>query len=312
MSLYNEMRPKTFEEFIGNKGVVSSLKNMVEEGNLPGVILFHGTHGSGKTSLARMLPSYFNTSKQDIKELDIGAIRGIDSIRELREQTITKPFASEFKFYILDEFHAASSDAKTAALKWLEDVPAHVKIILCTTEMQKLPGTIKSRCVPFKLVPLSDKEMGTLLSRTCKKLKLAGMDSGILSRIIEISEGVPRQALVHLESVISLSPEKAINVLSSVFTESEDLKSLFNCLLKKTSWADYCKVIKNLKEEPETIRRAVLGYMTAIMLNQINGKQRFLNKLAAIMEIFSINWYDSGRSGLVRACYEVHCLDESI
>ena len=68
--------------------------------------------------------------------------------------------------------------------------------------------------------------------------------------------------------------------------------------------------VKNLKEEPETIRRAVLGYMSAIMLNQINGKKGFLNRLAAILEIFENNWYDSGRASLVKACYEVCCLGE--
>lgn len=310
MNLYNKIRPTKLEGIIGNKAVVSAIKEMIETENIPSVILFHGCHGSGKTTLARMIPKYLGISDRDIKELDIGATGGIDNIRELREQSLIKPFSSPYKFYILDEFHAASKDAKTAALKWLEDTPKHVKIILCTTELAKLPGNVKSRCVPFRLNPLSEKEMINLLGRACKKANLLDIDSSVITRIVEISDGIPRQALVHLESVMNLPADKALSVLSSVSTDSAEMKALFNCLLKKSSWADYCQVIKNLKEEPETIRRAVLGYMSAIMLNQINGKKGFLNRLAAILEIFENNWYDSGRASLVKACYEVCCLGE--
>lgn len=309
MSLYNKVRPKKLEDFVGNKSVISAIRNKLDSDNIPDVILFHGSHGSGKTTLARMIPEYLGVSKNDIKEYDIGAIRGIDTIREIREQSIIKPFSSKYKFYILDEFHAASSDAKTAALKWLEDTPPHVRIIICTTETTKLPGTVKSRCVPFKLEPLSNKEMEKLIMKACKREKVA-ISGDVIGRIIDLSFGIPRQALVYLESVLGLEEEKALKVLFSVSDESKELKALFSCLLKKSSWADYCHVIKNLKEEPETIRRAVLGYMTAIMLNQINGKKGFLNRLAAILEIFGNNWYDSGRSGLVRSCYEVCCLGE--
>ncbi len=311
MSLYNDVRPKKLEDIVGNKSVIAAINKMIEENNIPDVIMFHGSHGSGKTTLARMIPKYLEVPKFDVRELDIGAIRGIDNIRELREQSTSKPLSSsKYKFYILDEFHAASSDAKTAALKWLEDVPEHVKIIICTTESAKLPGTIRSRCVPFKLEPLSEKEMTNLLGRVCKKIKKTDIDADVIKKIIDLSDGIPRQALVYLESVMNLETDAAIKVLYSVGADSEELKALFKCLLSKSYWGDYCKVIKSLKEEPETIRRAVLGYMTAIMLNQINGKKGFLNRLAAILEIFENNWYDSGRSGLVKACYEVCCLGE--
>lgn len=190
MSLYSKIRPDAFADFVGNKGVVSALKQMIDEDDLPSVILFHGSHGSGKTTLARMIPKYMKTAKQDIKELDIGAISGKDHINHLREQSINKPLSSRYKFYILDEFHAASADAKTASLKWLEDTPDHVKIILCTTELVKLPGTVKSRCVPYKLESLSEKEILTILGRACKKLG-ADVDVDVLKKIVDISDGVP-------------------------------------------------------------------------------------------------------------------------
>lgn len=307
MSLYQTIRPKKFESFVGNKGIVSSIKGMIENDDIPSVLLFHGSHGSGKTTLARMIPEYMGISKYDIKELDIGAISGKDNIKDLREKSANKPLSSKYKFYILDEFHAASADAKTAALKWLEDVPDYVKIILCTTELVKLPGTVKSRCVPFSLKPLTEKEILKVLGRACKHLGV-DVDADVLKKIVEISDGIARQALVHLEAVWRLEADAALSVLVSVNSESKEMKALFNCLLKNSSWGDYCEVIKGLKEEPETIRRSVLGYMSAIMLNQINGKKGFLNRLAAILEIFESNWYDSGRASLVRACYEVCCL----
>ena len=92
MSLYNKVRPKKLEDFVGNKSVISAIRNKLDSDNIPDVILFHGSHGSGKTTLARMIPEYLGVSKNDIKEYDIGAIRGIDTIREIREQSIIKPF----------------------------------------------------------------------------------------------------------------------------------------------------------------------------------------------------------------------------
>lgn len=307
MSLYQDNRPTSLKQFIGNKPVVAAIQNMINMEKIPPVILLHGLHGLGKTTLARLIPKLAGVKKMDIKELDIGSTRGIDNIRDLREQSMSKPFSSPYRFYILDEFHAATADAKTAALKWLEDTPAHVRIIMCTTEAAKLPGTVKSRCTPFQLKPLNTKEMAKVISDVIKAEKIELADS-VIEKIIDNSGGIPRQALVYVEAVMGLGEEDALEIIQSITGESEELKSLFNCLLKKTDWAGYCKVIKGLKEEPETIRRAVLGYVSAIMLNQSNGKEGFLNRLAAILEIFENNWYDNGKSGLVKACYEVYCL----
>ena len=307
MSLYQDNRPTSLKKFIGNKPVISAIQNMVDTDKIPPVILFHGSHGSGKTTLARLIPKLFGVNRADIKELDIGSTRGIDNIRELREQSLTRPFSSPYRFYILDEFHAATPDAKTAALKWLEDTPNHVKIVICTTEAAKLPGTVKSRCTPFSIKPLNPKEMAKVISNVCIAENIELADS-VIEKIIGLADGIPRQALVYVESVIGLSEDDALEIIQSVSGETAELKALFNCLLKKTDWAGYCQVIKALKEDPETIRRSVLGYVSAIMLNQSSGKEGFLNRLAAILEIFENNWYDNGKSGLVKACYEVCCL----
>jgi len=309
MSLYQKHRPKKFEDLIGNTSTIKAIRRLVESGDVPDVMMFHGSHGSGKTTLARIIPRILGINQMDIKELNNADLRGIDNVRDLKENSVIKPFNSPYKFYILDEFHQATADAKSAALKWMEDTPKHVKIIICTTEAGKLPGTTKSRCVPFRLDPLSDKDIKLLLNRVIKKEK-ADVDEEVIDKIVSVSEGIPRQALVYLESIINMEGKEALSVISGIGANNEEMKQLFKCLLSNTPWGNYCTVLKGLKEEPETIRRAVLGYMTAIMLNQINGKKGFLNRLAAILEIFENNWYDSGRAGLVKACYEVHCLGD--
>ena len=306
-NLYTEMRPDDFDEVLGNEAVISKIKDMVETDKIPSVLLFHGPYGSGKTTLARLVPKALGVKKIDIQEFDIGAITGADNIRAIREKSQISPMASKYKFYILDEFHAASSAAHTASLKWLEDTPKHVKVIICTTEVKKLPKTVLSRCVPFKIEPLSPEQIITLVKSSAEKIGEEISDK-TCRLIAEMADGSPRQALVYFEAVLGLSLEEAREVLNSVGGDGAELKQLFQIMLKNSSWSEYCSVLKELKEEPETVRRATLGYMSAIMLNQSNGKQTYLNKLAAILEIFENNWYDSGRAGMIKACYEVCCL----
>ena len=306
MSLYQKHRPVDFSGVIGNESVVASLQKMIESDKLPKVLLFHGPAGTGKTTFARIVVNELGIKKIDVKELDIGALRGIDNVREIRAASVKRPMGSKKKVYILDEFHAATADAKTAILKWLEDTPEHVLPIICTTDPGKLPKTIISRCVSFATKPLDSKEVRKLIETICtaegKKIS-----KSVRLKIQNLCDGSPRHAITLLESVIDLDEENALSVLNPLHEHTEQIKDLFSCLLRtETPWSRYREVLKGIKDEPETVRRSVLGYMTALMLSESNNSDRSLIKLAGIIENFENSWYDIGKAGLVKACFSVY------
>jgi DNA polymerase-3 subunit gamma/tau len=150
MALYRAYRPSVFDEVRGQESVVSVLEAAVKKGEIAHAYLFAGGRGTGKTSMARILARAVGTSEKDMYEMDAASNRGIDEIRELREGVATHPFESNYKFYIIDEAHALTKDAWGALLKTLEEPPAHVVFVLATTELDRVPETIRSRCQVFR------------------------------------------------------------------------------------------------------------------------------------------------------------------
>src|SRR3990167_369553 len=149
MALYRKYRPASFDDIRGDQEVVAVLRAAVAQGKVAHAYLFAGGRGTGKTSMARILARALGTSEQDIYEMDAASNRGIDEIRELREGVATLPFESKYKFYIIDEAHALTRDAWGALLKTLEEPPAHAIFVLATTELDRVPETILSRCQTF-------------------------------------------------------------------------------------------------------------------------------------------------------------------
>src|SRR3989344_4956778 len=147
--LYRKYRPQEFNEVIGQEPVVKVLQGAVKLGNLSHAYLFAGSRGTGKTSLARILARAIGTSQNDLTEMDAASNRGIDEIREIRDSVNTLPYESKYKVYIMDEVHMLTKDAWNALLKTLEEPPAHVVFILATTELEKVPETVVSRCQTF-------------------------------------------------------------------------------------------------------------------------------------------------------------------
>jgi DNA polymerase-3 subunit gamma/tau len=146
VSLYRKYRPTGFEQVVGQDHIVSVLKQSVEGGSPAHAYLFCGGRGIGKTSVARIFARALGTSENDIYEIDAASHTSVENIRELNEAVNTLPFDSKYKVYILDEVHMLSKSAFNAFLKTLEEPPKHVIFILATTEMDKLPETIVSRC----------------------------------------------------------------------------------------------------------------------------------------------------------------------
>ncbi|HXK39597.1 MAG TPA: AAA family ATPase, partial [Candidatus Paceibacterota bacterium] len=145
-ALYRKYRPQSFDAVRGQDHIVAVLSSALEKGQVGHAYLFSGTRGTGKTSVARIFAKALGIGEQDTYELDAASNRGIDDVRALRDAVHVMPFGSPYKIYIIDEVHMLTKEAFNALLKTLEEPPAHVIFILATTEFEKLPETIVSRC----------------------------------------------------------------------------------------------------------------------------------------------------------------------
>ena len=299
-SLYLKYRPKTLDDIIGNKEIVDILKNQLKEkGNIPKSILFHGPTGCGKTTLGRIIATELGAKGADVKEVDAADFRGIDTIREIRRQSAYKPLESPCRVWILDECHKMSNDAQNALLKALEDTPKHIYYILCTTDPQKLIPTIRGRCSQLQVRQLTDKEMKILL-RKVVKAEGETISKEVYDQITQDSQGHPRNALQILEQVLSVNEDKRMQVAKRTAEVQSEIIQLCRALIQGASWKNVSTILNGLKtEDPEKIRRAVLGYCQAVLLKSEN------NTAAAIMEEFIEPFYNSGFPGVVFACYSV-------
>lgn len=151
IALYRKYRPSSFKEVRDQDHIVSVLEGAIKKKDIPHAILFSGTRGTGKTTMARIFAKEIGVSPVDLYEIDAASNRGIDDIRELKEAVHTLPYESERKAYIIDEVHMLTKEAFNALLKTLEEPPAHVVFMLATTEEDKLLDTILSRCQVFRL-----------------------------------------------------------------------------------------------------------------------------------------------------------------
>ncbi len=298
MTLYLKYRPNTFEEIMGNSDIVDVLKNQLSKTSMPKSLLFHGPTGCGKTTLGRIVANEIGARGTDLREVDSADFRGIDTIREIRKQSAYKPLEGPCRVWILDECHKLTGDAQTALLKALEDTPSHVYYILCTTEPEKLLKTIRGRCSQYQVNLLSDREMFKLLKKVTRAEK-EKLSKEIYDVIIQDSMGHPRNALQILDQVLAAAPDKRGRVATHAAEKQSATIELCRALINQKAWKEISGILTGLKkEDPEQIRRAVLGYCQAVLLGTNP------NPVAAlVMQEFIEPFYNTGFPGLVYACY---------
>lgn len=222
-ALYRKYRPQTFGQVVGQAAIVKTLQNAIISKKISHAYLFCGPRGTGKTSVARIFAKALNclnsnngepctectnckeiseSMSPDVIEIDAASNNGVDEIRDIREKVKFLPSGAKYKIYIIDEVHMLSTGAFNALLKTLEEPPKHVIFVLATTEPQKLPSTIISRCQRYDFKPLGSFEISEELKRICNN-EDAYITEDAINAISEAAEGGMRDALSILDQVIS-------------------------------------------------------------------------------------------------------------
>ncbi len=283
-ALYRKFRPLNFSEMVGQEHITRTLKNQIMANRVGHAYLFNGGRGTGKTSAAKILARAINClnpkdgepcneceickgaisgSLTDIVEMDAASNNSVEDIRSIREEVNFLPTKAKYRVYIIDEVHMLSTGAFNALLKTLEEPPEHVKFILATTEPQKLPATILSRCQRFDFKKISNEDIIKRLEIVCKESNIeitkeamqiiATLSEGamrdalsILERCIQDGEnqinedkikdlvGIPKMVYVHdiVDAIIQYDVDKALVTVNKVLDDGKDISNLLWEIIK--------------------------------------------------------------------------------
>lgn len=245
LTLYRKYRPKRFDEVIGQDQVISILKNALKNNSISHAYIFAGGRGIGKTSIARIFSEALGTSQNDTYEIDAASNRGIDDIRAVRDAVNTLPFESKFKVYIIDEAHMLTKEAWNALLKTLEEPPAHVIFILATTEPEKIPETILSRCEIHHFKKPSQSILRDFVLDVAKKEKVE-IENSASDLIALLADGSFRDAHGILQKIISSANTKKITREETEKITGAPKISLINSLIQSLVLGDASKAISIL------------------------------------------------------------------
>ncbi len=296
-ALYRQWRPAAFSQVIGQKAIIDTLRNQVITQRIAHAYLFCGSRGTGKTSTAKILAKAINCENPengdpcgkcencirvqneeslDIIEIDAASNNGVDEIRDLRETVKYPPQYGRYKVYIIDEVHMLSSSAFNALLKTLEEPPAHIVFILATTEPQKLPATILSRCQRFDFGRISSADI-------CNRLREAAESSGAdftedaLMHIARAAEGGMRDALSILDMCIGygkpITDELVQNVLG---TNDQAFLFRFAEAIEQENASECFKMINQLMRngrDPAVFAHEFAAHIRALLITACCGKE---------------------------------------
>lgn len=309
-ALYRKYRPQNFGEVSAQEHITRTLKNALVQDRISHAYLFSGPRGIGKTSIARIFAKAINClnshdgepcnecevctgisnySVSDIIEIDAASNTGVDDIRNLKEGVRYLPSVCKYKVYIIDEVHMLSTNAFNALLKTLEEPPKHVIFILCTTETQKVPATIQSRCQRFDFHLISSEDIVKRTTEICQ-LENINTEDGVLELIAEISEGGMRDALSLLDQAESFSSDSLVTIDDvlqiSGKLSNDTLINIANSIyeydsLKAVTLLD--SLIKIGKEVPKILNGLIVFYKDILVIKNVKIE---LNKVGYKSESF--------------------------
>jgi len=242
--LYRKYRPQSFKEVLGQEHIVEALEGAIKLGRVSHAYLFSGSRGTGKTSVARILAKALGTSESDLYEIDAASNRGIDDIRLLREGVSAVPFESQYKVYIVDEVHMLTKEAFNALLKTLEEPPPHVIFILATTELEKVPETIISRCQTFTFKRPSQKILKEAAERISKKEGFS-IESPAAELVALLADGSYRDAHGILQKAMGASADKKILLSEVEKITGSPRGTLVNSLIEAIEKRDGYRLVSN-------------------------------------------------------------------
>lgn len=285
MDLDKKYRPQIFDEVIGQDIIVKSLTSLLKEGKLPHSFIFSGISGSGKTTLARILSKEVGCTSPI--EVDAATYTGIDDVRQISDGLQYAGIGNTIKFVIMDEAHALSKQAWQALLKIVEEPPKHVYFVFCTTEVEKIPAAIKTRCHSYRLQPVSETLLVEWLTYIVEVENII-TDAKIISAIASKAEGSPRQAIVYLSQVAGITVlEEALSLMESLSSHKEVIELCRALCKEEPNFSEVKSILLSLKGQSnaEAIRMQIQGYFQACALNakNINDFKRF----SAILDVFS-------------------------
>ena len=333
-TLYRKYRPKNFDSVVGQDVVVQTLKNSIKNNKINHAYIFFGPRGVGKTSIAKIFARTVNCDKQDgnicdecdkcissksnecldIIEIDAASNNGVDEIRELRDKVNLVPSELKYKVYIIDEVHMLTIQAFNALLKTLEEPPAHVIFILATTDPQKVPETIISRCQCFSFDRISSKNIVLNLENICKKENIE-VDKETLESIAEMSNGGMRDSIGMLDKLFAYCGNKItygdfIKVNKIVSTKEVDnfielvYENNINAVIGKIDeWNSTGVNVIQLLE-------MMLISLKNIIISSITGKSKYEdnNKLIKLSNLINENLFDIKKSSNPKIYIEIMLL----
>ena len=270
-TLYRKYRPQRFSEVHGQPQVTETLEKSIKNKKIAHAYLFAGSRGTGKTSVARILAHELGVSDKDLYEIDAASNRGIDDVRALREGVYAMPFESPYKFYIIDEAHMLTKEAWNAFLKTLEEPPAHAMFVLATTDRDKVPETIQSRCEIYSFKQPT-REMLTEVVADVAKREGFTLERSAAELIALLAEGSFRDALGILQKVLAVSDNKKVEVAEveavTGAPRGELVRNIIEALAKKDPSAALGAIRQAVSEnmDARTLTKLLIHRMRVVLL----------------------------------------------
>ncbi len=270
-TLYRTYRPAKFKDVRGQAHVVDVLEKAIKNKKVAHAYLFAGGRGTGKTSVARILARELGVSDKDLYEIDAASNRGIDDIRLLREGVYAMPFESPYKFYIIDEAHMLTKEAWNAFLKTLEEPPSHAIFVLATTDRDRVPETIQSRCEIYAFKQPTRAMLAETVADIGKKEGYT-LERSAAELIALLAEGSFRDSLSILQKVLAVSDNKKIEVAEveavSGAPRGEIVRQLLTAVAKKDAAAGLAVIAKTVEDnmDPRTLAKLLIHRLRAVLL----------------------------------------------